>query len=54
MLPVESDGESAHDRAQFVKMAWQYYRNDPHWVPPLIGDQYAFMEFRARGILRAR
>ena len=35
---------SKRDRAAFVKMAWQFYRDDPHWVPPLIGDQLSFLD----------
>jgi GNAT superfamily N-acetyltransferase len=28
----------------FVKMAWRFYREDSHWVPPLIGDQMRFID----------
>ena len=31
--------ETRRERATFVKMPWQIYHDDPHWVPPLIGDQ---------------
>ncbi len=30
--------ESAGDLDQFVKLPFRLYRNDPNWVPPLIGD----------------
>jgi GNAT superfamily N-acetyltransferase len=40
MLPIEiRHVQSARERSTFVKMAWQFYGDDPHWVPPLIGDQ---------------
>jgi GNAT superfamily N-acetyltransferase len=49
MLPVEIRRvHSARNRLEFVKMAWQFYRTDSHWVPPLIGDQLAFLN-PARG-----
>jgi GNAT superfamily N-acetyltransferase len=49
MLPIEMRHvRSARERATFVKMAWQFYRQDPHWVPPLIGDQLSFID-PARG-----
>ena len=49
MLPIEMRHvRSAPERATFVKMAWQFYRQDAHWVPPLIGDQLAFID-PARG-----
>ena len=50
MLPIEIRRvHTAQDRLEFVKMAWQFYRSDPHWVPPLIGDQCAFID-PARGV----
>ena len=50
MLPVEIRRvRSKRDRAVFVRMAWKFYRDDPHWVPPLIGDQMAFLD-PARGV----
>ena len=24
---------------QFIKLQWKFYKNDPHWVPPLISDR---------------
>jgi GNAT superfamily N-acetyltransferase len=50
MLPIEIRRASTpRERAVFVKMAWQFYREDPHWVPPLIGDQLQFID-PARGV----
>jgi GNAT superfamily N-acetyltransferase len=50
MLPIEiRHVQSARERSTFVKMAWQFYGNDPHWVPPLIGDQLQSID-PARGI----
>ena len=45
MLPVEIRRvRTSKERAMFVMMPWKFYRNDPHWVPPLIGDQKAFID----------
>jgi len=45
MLPIEIRRvRTPRDRSVFVKMAWPIYRNDPHWVPPLIGDMTAFLD----------
>jgi GNAT superfamily N-acetyltransferase len=50
MLPIEIRRvRTAGERTQFVKMAWRFYRNDPHWVPPLIGDSVAFID-PSRGV----
>jgi GNAT superfamily N-acetyltransferase len=50
MIPVEIRRvATARERAVFVKMAWQFYQDDPHWVPPLIGDQLQFID-PARGV----
>jgi GNAT superfamily N-acetyltransferase len=47
MHPIEMRHvKTARERATFVKMAWQFYREDPHWVPPLIADQAAFIDPR--------
>ena len=29
---------------RFVKLAWKVYRDDPNWVPPLIGETIAFID----------
>jgi GNAT superfamily N-acetyltransferase len=45
MLPIEIRRvRTPRDRAAFVKMAWPLYHDDPHWVPPLIGDLTAFLD----------
>jgi GNAT superfamily N-acetyltransferase len=45
MLPIEIRRvRTAGDRAVFVKMAWRFYHDDSHWVPPLIGDQTRFID----------
>jgi len=31
--------KSKSDKKRFIKFAWQIYRNDPYWVPPLIMDK---------------
>jgi GNAT superfamily N-acetyltransferase len=50
MLPIEiRRADTPRERAVFVKMAWQFYGDDPHWVPPLIGDQLHFID-PARGV----
>ena len=50
MLPIEIRRVSTpKDRAVFVKMAWQFYQGDLHWVPPLIGDQMHYIDPR-RGV----
>lgn len=28
---------------QFVRFPWHVYKNDPHWVPPLISEQVKFL-----------
>ena len=30
---------SKKELMQFIKLPWKIYRNDPHWVPPLIMDR---------------
>jgi GNAT superfamily N-acetyltransferase len=34
---------------EFITMPWSLYRDDPHWVPPLVSDQKAFLDPR-RGV----
>jgi len=34
----------ARERMAFIKMPWKLYRNDPHWVPPLIADMKSFID----------
>ncbi|NOY10009.1 MAG: hypothetical protein GXP33_14350 [Spirochaetes bacterium] len=35
--------KTGRDRMQFIKMPWAVYKNDPHWVPPIIFDQKSFI-----------
>ena len=35
--------ESRADRKAFVDLAWQVYRNDPAWVPPLKDEVHALI-----------
>jgi GNAT superfamily N-acetyltransferase len=35
---------TARERLAFIKMPWRLYRDDPHWVPPLIADQKEFLD----------
>ena len=30
--------QNSKEIMQFIKMPWKIYKNDPNWVPPLIGD----------------
>ncbi len=39
IVPVKSHNELL----SFIKMPWGIYKNDPHWVPPLIFDQLEFL-----------
>ncbi len=38
------EANTARERTQFIKMPWRLYRDDPHWVPPLIADQKQFLD----------
>ncbi len=38
--------ETPRDRMKFIKMPWPIYKNDPHWVPPIIADQKSFLDPR--------
>jgi hypothetical protein len=31
-------------RRQFICFQWEVYKNDPHWVPPLINERMAFFD----------
>ena len=41
ILPVET---SATERRRFATFPWQIYRNDPLWVPPLLGERIKFID----------
>jgi len=30
---------SKRDLMRFIKLPWRLYRNEPHWVPPLISER---------------
>jgi GNAT superfamily N-acetyltransferase len=32
------------DLKEFIKFPWQVYRDDPHWVPPLITERKEFLD----------
>jgi GNAT superfamily N-acetyltransferase len=50
MLPVEIRRvDSRRERVAFVESAALFYRDDPHWVPPLVSDQLPFID-PARGV----
>lgn len=36
--------ELPREAARFVKSWWPIYRDDPHWVPPLIGERKRFFD----------
>ncbi|MBI3016933.1 MAG: GNAT family N-acetyltransferase, partial [Deltaproteobacteria bacterium] len=36
VVPIPFDRSSVK---RFITFAWEIYKNDPHWVPPLIHDQ---------------
>lgn len=40
VLPVNSSS----DRMRFIKFEWDVYKNDPYWVPPLIGDMKKLLD----------
>ncbi len=40
IIPLEN---SKSDIKKFVTCSWNFYRNNPCWVPPLIGDQAKFI-----------
>jgi hypothetical protein len=49
--------DSASDRKAFVDFAWQVYRADPAWVPPLKDEVHALLDPRKNpwfGHARAR
>ena len=36
--------QSKKDLTAFIKFAWKVYKNDPHWVPPLIYDKKKILD----------
>jgi GNAT superfamily N-acetyltransferase len=37
-----------HEELQFLQLPWEIYRGDPHWVPPLRGNQRRLAGFAGR------
>lgn len=35
-----------HERKLFLQFPWELYRNDPHWIPPLQGNQRELVGYR--------
>jgi GNAT superfamily N-acetyltransferase len=35
---------SKRDLMRFIKLPWRLYRNEPHWVPPLISERRKFLD----------
>ena len=35
---------SKNQRTNFIKSAWEFYKEDPCWVPPIIADQKTFLD----------
>lgn len=43
--PIElHECTSLADRKQFIHFAWEIYKDDPYWVPPLISERVAFYD----------
>jgi len=38
--------QSSKDMMTFIKFPWKIYRDDPHWVPPLLMDRKKFLNRR--------
>jgi hypothetical protein len=36
--------KSETDLDRFIRLRWKIYKNNPHWVPPLIMDQKKFLD----------
>ncbi len=41
---VQLDPHSAADRNRLINFAFKLYKNDPYWVPPLVGDRKKFLD----------
>jgi len=55
MLSQELKIESAQTKAElmeFIKLPWQIYRNDAHWVPPLIVERKEFLNRKRNPFFR--
>lgn len=45
--------EGASDLNEFIKVPFAIYKNDPHWVPPLISERKEFFDRRKNPFYRA-
>ena len=45
---------SRRDLTRFIKLPWRLYRNEPHWVPPLVSERRRFLDREQEPLLRAR
>jgi GNAT superfamily N-acetyltransferase len=50
-LKIES-AQTKADLMEFIKLPWQIYRNDPHWVPPLIVERKEFLDRKKNPFFR--
>lgn len=41
---TQLDPNKASDRSRLVKFVFKRYKDDPYWVPPLIGDRKKFLD----------
>ena len=41
--PSVSIVETKSDLMQFIKLPWQIYKDDPHWVAPLLVERKEFL-----------
>ena len=39
---------------RFISFPWRLYRNEPHWVPPLISERKQHLDRKQQPVLRAR
>jgi hypothetical protein len=35
---------TAREKGRFIKFPWSIYKNDKHWVPPLLIDRKTFLD----------
>jgi hypothetical protein len=46
-VPVEIKAvASRRDLTRFIKLPMRLYRNEPHWIPPLVAERRAFLDRR--------
>ncbi len=46
-MPAEIDVRPVRTRGElrrFIRLPWRIYRNDPHWVPPLVYERRRFLD----------